>query len=159
MESRRTTATPRQAEPAPTRETAPPQVEPQNTSETPSPTQDEADALKQHAVGLGEGGDQGGSGPEPESPTAPTNVDVPQVSGTATVGSTLSCTMGNWNGEPLSYAYQWKRDGSTDVGTGGDSYVIVAADAGHNLGCVVTATNAAGSSAAPSSNSLAVPAA
>jgi hypothetical protein len=31
---------------------------------------------------------------------APAVVDVPHVSGPGTVGGTLSCTMGNWTGEP-----------------------------------------------------------
>jgi hypothetical protein len=61
--------------------------------------------------------------------------------------------MGNWNGEPTSYAYQWKRDGSADIGTG-DTYAVVAEDGGHSITCVVTATNAQGSTAAPPSNAV-----
>jgi hypothetical protein len=32
----------------------------------------------------------------------PVNVDIPFVSGTADVGSSLHCTMGNWTGEPTA---------------------------------------------------------
>ena len=63
----------------------------------PDPTQAEADALKERAHGVAD---------ESEPATAPpVNVDVPHVSGTGTVGSTLNCTMGNWQNEPTSYAY------------------------------------------------------
>jgi hypothetical protein len=87
---------------------------------------------------------------------APGVVDVPYVAGTGTVGQTLTCTMGNWTGEPTEYAYQWRRDGTTDIGTGAASYLIVSADAGHQVTCIVTATNGVGSSAAPPSNSVMV---
>jgi hypothetical protein len=92
---------------------------------------------------------------ETAEPGGPKNRDVPYVSGTGTVGETLSCTMGNWDGEPTSYAYQWKRDGTLNLGTD-SSYQIVAGDAGHSLTCVVTATNARGSTAAPPSNAITV---
>jgi hypothetical protein len=71
-------------------------------------------------------------------------------------GDTLACSMGTWRGEPTNYAYSWKRDGTTDVGSG-DSYTLVADDAGHSLACVVTATNANGATEAPPSNAIAVP--
>jgi hypothetical protein len=89
----------------------------------------------------------------------PTCVDVPQVQGTGTVGSTLTCTMGNWTGmqaEPHSYAYQWLRDGAAPIGAGGTTYVVVSADVGHSLTCRVTATNPLGSAQSPPSNAVAV---
>jgi hypothetical protein len=82
----------------------------------------------------------------------PANVDVPNVSQN---GSVLNCTDGNWTGEPTSYAFQWKR-GGTNVGTNAASYAVVAADVGATLTCVVTATNAHGSTAAPASNGVVV---
>jgi hypothetical protein len=97
----------------------------------------------------------GSGGSAPAVPGAPTNRDVPHVTGNGAVGETLNCTMGNWNGEPTSYAYAWKRDGTADIATGAN-YVVVAEDSGHSLTCVVTATNAAGSTAAPPSNVVAV---
>ena len=47
----------------------------------------------------------GGTGGET---AAPKNVDVPYVSAN---GQQANCTMGNWKGEPTSYAYAWQRDG------------------------------------------------
>jgi hypothetical protein len=58
--------------------------------------------------------------------------------------------MGNWTGEPDTYAYQWKLDG-VNVGTDAANYVVHANEAGQTATCVVTATNAAGSTAAPPS--------
>jgi hypothetical protein len=96
-------------------------------------------------------------GPPPGS-QPPMVIDTPFVEGNATVGGTLTCTMGNWTGEPTNYAYQWKRDGTTDLGTAA-SYTAVAADAGSNITCVVTATNSNGSTTAPPSNAVTIAAA
>jgi hypothetical protein len=96
-------------------------------------------------------------GPPPGS-QAPMNIDVPFVEGAGTVGGTLTCTMGNWTGmdaEPHSYAYQWMSDGESELGTG-ESYTAVASDSGTSITCVVTATNANGSTAAPPSNAVVV---
>ena len=83
---------------------------------------------------------------------APVNIDVPYVSQT---GATLFCTMGNWSGEPTSYAYAWDMDG---VATGGTdpTYAVQPGDVGKSATCAVTATNAQGSTAAPMSNAVTV---
>jgi len=82
----------------------------------------------------------------------PSVVDVPYVS---QAGSTLSCTMGNWQGEPTSYAYAWCSDGVANGATGA-TYGVQAGDSGHDLACVVTATNAVGSTVAPMSNAVTI---
>ena len=89
----------------------------------------------------------------PPVATPPVNVDVPHAQQD---GQTLTCTMVNWENEPTIYAYQRQRDG-VDNGGAAASYAIVAADAGHTLTCVVTATNAAGATTAPPSNGIAIP--
>jgi len=81
-------------------------------------------------------------------------VDVPYVSA---VGATATCTTGNWVGTPSSYAYQWKRDGVTNIWTNSATYTMVGGDTGHQIGCVVTATNATGSTTAPMSNTVTGP--
>jgi hypothetical protein len=73
----------------------------------------------------------------------------------AAVGDTLSCTMGNWNGEPTEYAYQWLSNGMDTTATGA-SYSIPPGDDGHVITCVVTATNGAGSASASPSNAVTV---
>jgi hypothetical protein len=82
----------------------------------------------------------------------PVNVDVPFVSQS---GGTLSCTMGNWRGEPSSYAYAWHNDGVANGATGA-TYTVTPEDSGHGLACVVTATNALGSTVAPMSNAVVI---
>jgi hypothetical protein len=85
--------------------------------------------------------------PEPPEEVKPPPVlppqvrDVPYLSQT---GDLLTCTMGNWTGEPDSYKYQFRRDTSTLVGTESNEYVVTPADVGRSLDCVVEATNAAG---------------
>jgi hypothetical protein len=87
-------------------------------------------------------------------PAAPVNKDIPNVSGDAVVGGVLHCTMGNWEGVPASYAYAW-----SGAGGAGADYAVSDADAGTSITCVVTATNPLGSTAAPPSNAVSIPAA
>ena len=88
------------------------------------------------------------------SGTAPVNTVLPNVTGTAIVGDILTTDDGSWTGSPTSYAYQWKR-GATNIGTNANSYTLVNADAGQSITCVVTATNAVGSTPA-TSNALTI---
>lgn len=89
----------------------------------------------------------GAPGSPPSGP--PTNVDLPAVTGTPAVGQTLTCTMGNWTNEPVSYDYEWMA-GGVSVSTAGDTYVVALSDAGMDITCTVTATNAIGSAQATS---------
>jgi len=84
---------------------------------------------------------------------APINIDVPFVGGTGTVGSTLTCTQGNWDNVPSSYAYQWKSDGA-NVGLGLNTYLVADTDLGKTVTCIVTASNAGGTTTAPTSNGI-----
>lgn len=86
----------------------------------------------------------------PPPPSAPANTRLPAISGVATVGQTVSCSSGSWTNNPLSFAYQWLLDSGSISGETGQSHVIAAAEAGHQLTCRVTATNGAGSAAAVS---------
>ena len=86
---------------------------------------------------------------------APTNVDVPVLMGTPTVGHTLQCTMGNWNGSPAAYGAQWMRDAAPIANATFAKYVLVAADSGHSIACKVTAFTGGGS-ANVTSNAVAV---
>jgi hypothetical protein len=88
---------------------------------------------------------------------APVNTALPVISGSATIGQTLSATSGSWEYAPVSYAYQW-RDCSTagaecaDIsGATGSSYKLASGDSGHTVDVVATATNSYGSAAAASS--------
>ena len=94
----------------------------------------------------------GGNGGNPGGATAPVNRDVPYVE---QQGATLNCTMGNWEGEPTTYGYQWTV-GGTVVGTDAAEYTVQASDVGKTATCIVTATNSGGSTAAPPSNEVTI---
>ena len=72
------------------------------------------------------------------------------------IGDTLNVTNGVWTGSPI-YAYQWKRDGVTNIGTNASSYVAQSADGGHVVSCEVTASNVIGSATAKSNTYLVYP--
>lgn len=86
------------------------------------------------------------------APAAPVCVDVPYLGGTGAVGETLSVTMGNWGNTPTSYTYAFSGAG---VATG-NNYVVAEGDAGTSITCVVSATNAGGTTAAPPSNAIVI---
>lgn len=81
----------------------------------------------------------------------PANTVAPAITGTPTQGSTLSTTNGTWTNSPSSYAYQWQRDTASNgifsnIGSAtANTYLLVQADIGNQLRCVVTATNGSGS--------------
>jgi hypothetical protein len=100
---------------------------------------------------------------------APNNTAEPRITGSTTVGSTLTASQGNWTGSPTSFAYQWvrcPRDGGLPTGAncaaiGGastSSYVVASADVDHRLRVRVTASNADGSTTVASNATARVPA-
>jgi hypothetical protein len=113
------------------------------TGESAAFTPEEAARLAELGV-VGEGG--------APATAPPVNVDVPHAT---QAGDTLTCTMGNWEGTPTGYAYQWQLDG-VDVGADADTYTVTAGEAGQTATCIVTATNDLGSTTAPPSNGVVV---
>ena len=86
----------------------------------------------------------------------------PVVSGTLTVGETLSASTGTWENLPTGYAYTWKRciDGayascSVIAGATGATYTLVPADDTRYMRVSVTATNSGGSTLSITSNATA----
>ena len=89
----------------------------------------------------------------------PSNTSLPVVSGTAQVGSTLSCSNGTWTGtSPITFAYQWiySNTGSAIVGATSSTYTIVVEDRGRTLSCVVTASNITANVSATSASTASV---
>jgi hypothetical protein len=83
------------------------------------------------------------------STSGPANTVPPSISGTPTVGQTLTCNTGTWTGQAtITYDVVWRR-GPTSIGTSA-TYVPVAADVGTSLVCTVVATNGLGTAAASS---------
>jgi len=81
----------------------------------------------------------------------PLNTVAPVVTGTTTVGQTLSTTNGTWTGTPtIVFTYQWQRNGVNISSATASTYILVDADAENPIRCVVTGTNSAGSNLANS---------
>lgn len=80
----------------------------------------------------------------------PESTSSPTISGVVSAGETLTCATGTWNNSPLTYAYQWRRDGSPIAGQTAVTYVLDPADSGVAVTCSVTARNPGGASTAES---------
>ena len=96
-------------------------------------------ALALVAATVGVGGARGAA------QVAPVNTAPPTISGTATVGHTLSASDGTWSNSPTSFSYQWLRcngGGNNCEGISGattKTYVLTSADAGHTIRVRVSA--------------------
>jgi hypothetical protein len=95
--------------------------------------------------------------------TAPRNTAVPSISGTPTVGQTLTAANGTWTGtEPIRFTYTWQRCDSAGSacaaisGATGQTYGVTSADQGNRLRVAVTASNSAGTSSANSATTAVV---
>jgi hypothetical protein len=88
---------------------------------------------------------------EVSSGVAPVNTVAPAITGTAQEGQTVTCSTGTWTGTPtITFAYQWKRNGSNIGSATNSTYVLVTADVSQSITCQVTATNGSGSASATS---------
>ena len=74
----------------------------------------------------------------------PENTVRPDMTGTNTLGSTLTCSTGTWTNSPTGYAYQWFQNNTPLIGQTLNTHVITAGDISSTLICRVTATNADG---------------
>jgi hypothetical protein len=87
----------------------------------------------------------------------PSATAAPVVTGTAAVGSTLSCTSGTWSGQPAGYDYQWDSARSAVSGANSSTYVVQSSDAGNTVTCLVQAFNKFGAGPAATSNGVPIP--
>lgn len=80
--------------------------------------------------------------------TAPANTVAPSITGTLTVGSTLTAVPGTWTGNPApTYTYVWKLAGTPISGATDPTYIPTATGS-HTV--TVTGTNVAGNANATS---------
>ena len=90
-------------------------------------------------------------------PPSPSSTGLPQISGTAVQGDTLTTTNGSWANGPTSYGYAWEDCNSSGSGCsniGGatsSSYTLQSSDVGHMVEVTVSAGNVGGSGQATSS--------
>jgi hypothetical protein len=73
------------------------------------------------------------------------------------VGDYLVCYPGSWEGERVTFTYEWRRGGASIAGAKEGTYRIQEADQGESISCVVTARDGAGEGAAESVNAIIVP--
>ena len=99
------------------------------------------------------------------SQQAPVNTAAPSISGAAQQGQRLTTSNGSWSNSPTDFGYAWQDCNSsggscnTISGAASASYTLTAADVGHTVRSVVTASNAGGSASASSSVTAVVTAA
>jgi beta-xylosidase len=75
---------------------------------------------------------------------SPVATELPQVVGTARVGSVLRATPGVWNQTGLTFTYQWLRDGVAVKNARTAELTPKGGDVGHRFSVRVTATRASG---------------
>ncbi len=83
-------------------------------------------------------------------PGGPFNTSLPTISSGNGVGDLLTCSPGDWSGEPtLTYSYHWLRN-NWEVPNETDTYEVVPKDRGKSLRCVVSVENSLGFATATS---------
>jgi hypothetical protein len=88
--------------------------------------------------------------------TAPSNTQVPAITGNASVGQTLQTSQGSWSGTPTSFAYAWSRCDPNKTNciripnATLSSYLVTSDDVGSRLIVTVVGSNSAGSAVANS---------
>lgn len=79
-------------------------------------------------------------------PANPVNAIAPLITGIYQSGQTLTCSQGTWTGQgSITYAYQWRRNGSNIGGATASTYLATVPDEETTLTVQVTATNSGGS--------------
>ncbi len=124
----------------------------------------EVSETTENGVGRSEAAFSAASETVPVPPSAPPEASAPPtISGSAEQGHTLTAQAATWNGEPKSFARQWKRceppansNCRAIAGATGATYVPASADVGKTLLLRETATNAAGTGVTQSSSTGAV---
>lgn len=93
------------------------------------------------------------------APAQPVSAGLPEISGSARQGDTLSASTGSWTGAQLDFSYQWRRcdaDGLNCADLGGatdPTYQVGTLDSGNTMRVVVVASNSAGTASATSAPS------
>ena len=102
------------------------------------------------ALGLGLGARRKGTS-APPTPSAPTILGVPSISGTGEVGQTLTASPASVIGYPSpTRTWQWLRNGVDIAGATSSTYLLVTADGGTDVSVEQTETNVQGTDSAVS---------
>lgn len=79
----------------------------------------------------------------------PVNTVLPTISGTTTVGQTLTCGNGTWVPAAASYTFQWFRDDVAIATATANTRVLAAGDLGKRMTCRVTGLHATAGGSSP----------
>lgn len=91
-------------------------------------------------------------------PSLPSNSIPPAITGTVSVGQTLTTSNGTWTGTgPFTYSYQWLSGNSAITNATNNQYTVQLSDVGKTITVTVTATNASGNRSANSFPTVVVP--
>ena len=71
------------------------------------------------------------------------NAVRPQVVGASNWLNTLTINMGTWYGSPMTYTYQWRRNG-VNISETTNQHVVGLSEVGGTFDVIITATNGAG---------------
>lgn len=80
----------------------------------------------------------------------PVNSVLPTISGTLEIGESITTNNGSWINNPVSYSYQWKRNGISISSATSNTYILIDIDDGTDITVTVTATNSGGSTSVTS---------
>jgi hypothetical protein len=80
----------------------------------------------------------------------PVNFVLPKLTGVGAVGGTLHCSEGSWLNSPTRLEYGWRVNGVPAPGNATANFPVTSAEQGKAVSCLVTASNAAGSTVAQS---------
>lgn len=83
------------------------------------------------------------------------NNTAPSITGTAQVGQTLTADPGTWTPSGVTFAYQWKANGTDIAGADDSTYVPVAGDVGKTITVRVTGSKAGHNPASATSSATA----
>lgn len=84
---------------------------------------------------------------EPPAIVVPTNTAVPEITGDAAVGQTLTRSTGTWTNSPSAFSTQWYADDVALGGEVGSTLLLGAGEEGAEITVGVVASNGAGDSA------------
>lgn len=71
-------------------------------------------------------------------PRVMTMTSRPKISGSRTIGKTLTVSAGGWSPRPSSHAFQWYRSGKAIPGATGNQYTLTRSDAGRYINARVS---------------------
>jgi hypothetical protein len=78
---------------------------------------------------------------------------APAITGNIGVGNTFTSNTGSWIGDaPITYTYQWNKNGANIANATANSYTTVSSVMNSTLTCTVTATNSVGNASAVSNS-------